>query len=66
MSKNGDVSAGKKDAGEAAEGLPGSAGDGWTPQPVDCQAGLLQQRPRDLNQQQTGENPGHCGPRGWS
>ena len=31
---------------------------------MDRQAGLLQPRPGDLHQQQTGEDPGHCGPRG--
>ena len=63
-SKHSDMSVGQKDAGEAEEGLPGTVGDGWSPKPLDRQAGLLQQRPGDLYQQQTGENPGHSGPRG--
>ena len=59
-----DVCKGKKDAGEAAEGLSRPVGDGRSSQLVDCQARLLQQRTRNLNQQQTGENPGHSGPWG--
>ena len=43
---------GSQDIRETEEGLPGTNGDGRSPEPVDHKAGILQPGPRHLHQQQ--------------
>ena len=45
---------GSQDIGATEEGLPGTTGDGWSPEPVDHKAGILQPGPRNFYQQQVG------------
>ena len=43
---------GSQDIGATEEGLPSTTGDGWSPEPVDHKAGILQPGPRHFDQQQ--------------